>query len=67
METPNYPVDFEDCEEQGGHCFAPTGMVLTSNPPQYPEVCKHCGATRTGMEQDLMSYTDPVPRSYRRG
>jgi hypothetical protein len=53
-----YPMSFEECVPQGGHCFEPTGFVLTSNPPQYPEVCKHCGARRTGRQQPSMSYTE---------
>jgi hypothetical protein len=28
------------------HCWHETGVVLTSNPPQYPEVCCHCGEQR---------------------
>ena len=29
------------------HCFHGTGLVLTSEPPQYPEVCCYCGKGRT--------------------
>lgn len=25
------------------HCYHDTGYVLTSNPPQYPQRCCHCG------------------------
>ena len=28
------------------HCWHETGFVLTTNPPQYPEVCCHCGEQR---------------------
>jgi hypothetical protein len=28
------------------HCWHETGVVLTSHPPQYPEVCCHCGEER---------------------
>ncbi len=58
-----FPVKFEDCEDQGGHCFRSTDITLTSNPPQYPEYCRHCGATRVGMQQPPMSYGEIVPRS----
>lgn len=33
-------------------------MVLTSNPPQYPEKCKHCGKGRIGTPQESMRYRD---------
>lgn len=58
-----FALSLEECEGVGGHCFTRTNIVLTSNPPQYPEVCKHCGATRTGRQQAPMSYTDIEPRS----
>jgi hypothetical protein len=29
------------------HCWHSTGVVLTSYPPQIPEVCCHCGEQRT--------------------
>lgn len=58
----SYPATFEQCEDFGGHCFERTGFVYTVNPPQYPEECKHCGATRTGYPQPDMSYSEPVPR-----
>ncbi|KKK51188.1 hypothetical protein LCGC14_3117470, partial [marine sediment metagenome] len=45
-ERMGFPVKFEDCEKMSGHCFERTAATLTSNPPQYPEYCKHCGATR---------------------
>lgn len=28
------------------HCWHETGIALTTNPPQYPEVCCHCGEQR---------------------
>jgi hypothetical protein len=34
-------------ERGESHCWHSTGMVLTSNPPQYPQVCCWCGAERT--------------------
>ncbi len=46
------------CIEMGGHCFESTGVVLTSNPPQYPERCKHCGKSRIGIPQDSMKYIE---------
>ena len=29
------------------HCWHDTGVVLTSNPPQYIEICCHCGTGKT--------------------
>lgn len=46
----------EKCIEMGGHCFKSTGIVLTSIPPQYPEICKHCGKKRIGVPQKSMTY-----------
>jgi hypothetical protein len=28
------------------HCWHDEGVVLTSNPPQIPEICCHCGEKR---------------------
>ena len=28
------------------HCWHHTGVVLTSYPPQHPELCCHCGEQR---------------------
>lgn len=54
----SYPVAFEDCIKMGGHCFESTDRVLLTNPPQYPEVCKHCGAQRVGKAQSPMTYSE---------
>ena len=57
-----YPVIFEDCEKLGGHCFVGTNRVFPTDPPQYPEVCKHCGATRIGRpHREPMDYGDITP------
>lgn len=29
------------------HCWHSDNIVLTSNPPQYPETCCNCGGKRT--------------------
>ena len=42
-------TDVKDKECQ--HCWHGTGQMLTSYPPQIPEVCCHCGEHRTKMEQ----------------
>lgn len=34
----------DKCDEGSYHG---TGQVLTSNPPQYPHRCNHCGDTKT--------------------
>ncbi len=62
----NAPESFaftsKQCEEIGGHCWRRSDVVLTSNPPQYPEWCKHCGATRVGTEQERYRYSEVTPR-----
>jgi thiamine pyrophosphokinase len=40
------------------HCFRDTGQVLTSNPPQYPQVCIHCGGMRIRVTQDPNLYSE---------
>jgi hypothetical protein len=48
----------QECILRGGHCFERTGLVLMSNPPQYPECCKHCGKKRIATPRDPWEYTD---------
>ena len=48
----------EECARLGGHCYERTGMRLTSNPPQYPERCKHCGKGRVAIPQEPFTYRD---------
>ena len=33
------------------HCWHSAEMMLTSPPPKHPEVCCHCGKTRTRPER----------------
>jgi hypothetical protein len=56
---PHASVSPEECERIGGHCFESDGRVLTSNPPQYPETCKHCGKRRVGVPQPSVRYYNP--------
>lgn len=56
---PTKKISQEICVEHGGHCWVDSGMVLTSVPPQYPQHCKHCTATRIGTPQEEMSYRYP--------
>lgn len=58
----SFAVKSSECEALGGHCWVPSNVTLTSNPPQYPEYCKHCGATRVGMEQERYRYSEVTPR-----
>lgn len=51
-----------ECERHGGHCWESDGMKLLSSPPQYPEHCKHCPATRVGTPRSPMSYRYPDGR-----
>ena len=48
----------EECARHGGHCFERTGAMLSSNPPQYPEVCKHCGKGRVAIPREPFEYRD---------
>jgi hypothetical protein len=51
--TPTDPKKAEPpagCIERG-HCWHDTGEVLTSYPPQYPQVCCWCPAKRTNRPQ----------------
>jgi len=48
----------EECVRHGGHCFERTGVVLTSNPPQYPEKCRHCGKGRRAIPREPFEYLD---------
>ncbi len=57
LDAKKLQLTFEGCGAMGGHCWEGTG--ITSDPPQYPEVCKHCGATRTGTPRYPMEYTEP--------
>lgn len=62
----NAPSEFaltsEECEKIGGHCWRDSDVTLTSNPPQYPQWCRHCGATRVRIPQEPYTYSEPVPR-----
>ena len=48
----------EECVRNGGHCYVRSNVVLTSNPPQYPEKCRHCGKKRIAMRQEPYTYRD---------
>jgi hypothetical protein len=54
-------VSLEECEETGGHCWEGLGIELTSWPPQHPEACIHCGATRIGRPREAMEYSEVRP------
>jgi len=43
-----------------GHTFVRTAIVLSSIPPQYPEVCKYCCALRTAIPQHNYRYVYPI-------
>ncbi len=63
---PNYPVKFEDCVANAGHCWvaddAQILFAVRSGKYTITETCKHCGAWRTGTSQPSMTYTEPQPR-----
>jgi hypothetical protein len=55
-------IPMEECEAFGGHCFEGTGEMLTSYPPQYPQVCKHCGARRRFLgTEEKYTRVEPPP------
>lgn len=43
------------------HCWHHTGVMLTSMPPQWDEVCCWCGAMRRRQRQALPETTDHGP------
>jgi hypothetical protein len=53
----DYKMTESECEENVGHKWQSTGIVLTSIPPQYFEVCSVCGKQRTRHPQEPMRYT----------
>ena len=57
---PDGPLAEEECVRHGGHCFERDGVMLASNPPQYPETCKHCGKRRVAIPQEPFTYRDPL-------
>jgi hypothetical protein len=56
---PNVRITQDECALIHGHCFESTGLIHATNPPQYPEVCKHCGKRRVGVPREPMTYYDP--------
>lgn len=56
--SPGTVITEEECVRSGGHCFARTGVTLTSNPPQYPEACKHCRKGRVAIPREPFEYRD---------
>ena len=59
-DSPLHPAALteEECERHGGHCYQRTGLRLDSNPPQYPEKCKHCGKERVAIPREPFEYRD---------
>lgn len=58
-QQPHARMSAEDCVEHGGHCWQRTGETLASNPPQTPQRCKHCPATRIGTPREAMDWRYP--------
>jgi hypothetical protein len=48
----------EECARLGGHCYVRLDQVLQSNPPQFPEICKHCKKGRVAIPQEPFTYRD---------
>lgn len=48
----------EECLSIGGHCYKRENIVLTSDPPQYPETCRHCGKRRVAIPREPWEYRD---------
>lgn len=50
----------EECVAHGGHCFDHnTTFSHATSPPQYPEGCKHCPATRVRISRAPYFYRYP--------
>ena len=54
-------------DEGPDHCWHSTNIVLTSNPPQHPQICCLCGAkrhmtSRASYESGHGPYADPIER-----
>lgn len=52
----------DDCVAHGGHCWVGSGIVMASSPPQYPEGCKHCPASRVRIPREPWTYRYPDGR-----
>lgn len=52
----------EQCVALGGHCYVDTNSVWDTMPPQYPQTCKHCPATRVKIPRDPYEYRDTTRR-----
>ena len=57
IQPKTYKMSESECEEKVEHKWISMGHVLTSNPPQYPEMCSVCGKKRIGHPQESMRYT----------
>lgn len=58
--SPQARLDREDCVKYGGHCWAESGMRLsTGYTTTQQQTCKHCGYTRTGVSREPWEWTYP--------
>ncbi len=48
------------CDECGKGTLNPTGIALTSYPPQYPHICDKCGRNETFWEKYPKTVYEPV-------
>lgn len=58
VEGKKYLLTEKECLKIGGHCYAVSPLVMTSDPPIYERICKHCGHTQHGLEQPSMNWHD---------
>lgn len=49
------------CDECPDGSMLPTGITLTSYPPQYPHKCTNCGATKTF--NTIYPYLEYIPET----
>jgi len=53
-----YPLTPKECLKIGGHCYKVSPIVMTSNPPTYERICKHCGNKQWGNQQPDVNWHD---------
>jgi hypothetical protein len=54
----SYSLSEEECVRIGGHCYEVENQVYTTNPPTFKRICKHCGKTQWGHEQESIAWDD---------
>ena len=55
----HYYCDKEDCDGE----MLSTGVMLTSDPPQYPHECNKCGESKTFDKVYPYTAKEPIPEN----